>query len=175
MKDNLNRSLEWSRSAEGGFSVRPDEPGGAVQKGVSFLVFQEWRKKQGQPAPTLGDLKALTDEEAIELYTEMYAKPMRFDELPLGLDFCLLDISIMEGTRGAKLLLQLALDLPWPPSGKYDEPTLNAVAKCDVEKTIRLLGTLHYTKKFYSGNWQLYTGWGPRIRRRTAKAIEMIE
>lgn len=175
MKDNLNRSLEWSRSAEGGFAKRADEPGGAVNKGVSFLVFQEWRKKQGKPAPTLGDLQAITDEEAIDLYSDKYAKPIQFDDIPIGLDFALLDISIMEGVRGGLTLLQQALNLR-TVSGTFDMETRGALLHADVPTVIAKLTILQMNRKMHAASVDRFgKGWGDRIVRRYNKALEMID
>lgn len=174
MQGNLERSLVWCISNEGGFAIREDEPGGAVSKGVSMLVFQEWRAKQGKPPPTIEDLRNITDAETREIYTARYALPVRFDELPLGLDFVMLDIAIMEGARGSRRILQLALNI-LPPTGHYDLATWEAATTYDARATVLLLRTVHYTKKFYSKGWKRYPGWGGRILRRTVKALEMID
>jgi lysozyme family protein len=175
VKENLSTALDWSRSAEGGFAERKDEPGGAVNKGVSFLVFQEWRKKQGKPTPSLGDLKAITDEEALELYTDKFAKPIHFDDLPSGLDFAMLDIAIMEGVRGSLTLLQQALDLR-TVSGTFDMETRGALMKADVPATIAKLTILQMNRKMHAPSVDRFgKGWGDRIVRRYNKARELMQ
>jgi lysozyme family protein len=56
-------SIEYVLNDEGGFAERASEPGGAVNKGISMLVFREWRHSKGKPDPTLDDLRNLTDED----------------------------------------------------------------------------------------------------------------
>ncbi len=175
MKENLSSALDWVRSAEGGFAERKEEPGGAVNKGVSFLVFQEWRKKKGMPAPTLADLRAITDEEVLELYSDNYAKPIHFDELAPGLDFALLDIAVMEGVRGSLTLFQQALDLR-TVSGKWDMDTAGALLHADVRAVVAKLTILQMNRKMHSPSVDRFgKGWGDRIVRRYNRAMEKMQ
>jgi lysozyme family protein len=180
MQENLKPSLVWCRANEGGFALRPPlpdgtggEPGGAVNRGVSMLVLEEYCKKHGMPPPTIDDLRKLTDANADAIYEEMFAKPIRFDELPAGLDFVMLDTAIMEGVKGSILLLQQALDLK-SVTGALDIVTWQVVTRCDVQWTVAKLIILHMSKKMHSPSVSKFgPGWGDRIVRRTnhAKAI----
>jgi len=105
VKKNLATALGFVLNDEGGFAIRDAEPGGAVNKGVSFLVFTEWRKRNGQPPPQFDDLRDITTEEAMAIYETLYAKPIGFDDLPAGLDYAMLNAAVMEGVNGAKKLL----------------------------------------------------------------------
>ncbi len=174
MQANLQLALDWTRSNEGGFAIREDEPGGSVNRGVSMLVFREYRGKHGLPEPTLDDLRALTDDTASVIYEEKYAKPIHFDELPSGLDFALLDVAVMEGVRGSLLLLQQALDLR-TVSGMWDVQTWGAVTTCDVPATIAKLTVLQMNKKMHSISVDKFgKGWGDRIVRRYNRARELL-
>lgn len=97
MKKNWDRSVENILVWEGGWAERPNEPGGAVNKGISFQAFKEWRLAQGKPAPSFVDLKALSDEEAKAIYRQKYADPIKFDDLPPGYDYALLTAAVMTG------------------------------------------------------------------------------
>lgn len=175
MQDNLKLALDWTRSNEGGFALRADEPGGSVNRGVSMLVFREYRSKHGLLEPTVNDLRALTDEQATVIFEEKYAKPIHFDELPSGLDFALLDISVMEGVRGSLLLLQQALDLK-TVSGMWDVQTSGAVSTCDVPATIAKLTILQMNRKMHSPSVSKFgRGWGDRIVRRYNRARELLK
>jgi hypothetical protein len=102
MQKNLDVSLTYVLNDEGGYAERENEPGGACNKGISFLVFKEWRKKQGKPVPTFADLKAITEAEAKAIYTALFAKPLSFDSYPSGLDYVMLNTAVMQGVTGAK-------------------------------------------------------------------------
>jgi hypothetical protein len=102
MRENWERSVANILLWEGGWAERPNEPGGAVNKGVSFLAFQEWRKSIGAAVPSLTDLKALSTEEAKAIYKRKYADPIGFDNLPPGYDYALLTAAVMTGPNRGK-------------------------------------------------------------------------
>jgi lysozyme family protein len=51
--------LKW----EGGFSNDSIDSGGITMKGVTLSAFQEYQSKNGLPAPTVSDLKNISDKE----------------------------------------------------------------------------------------------------------------
>ena len=107
MQANLATAIGHILDDEGGFAQRAGEPGGAVNKGVSFLAFQIWRNAQRKPAPTFADLKALTVEEATAIYTANYAAKIGFNALPAGVDYAALDSAVNEGVAFTNALLTL--------------------------------------------------------------------
>lgn len=102
MKANWDRAVENILIWEGGWAERPNEPGGAVNRGISFTAFKEWRKAQGKPEPSFADLKAITKEEAKEIYRAKYAQRIDFDSLPPGYDYALLTAAVMTGPNYGK-------------------------------------------------------------------------
>ena len=60
--------LKW----EGDFVNDPDDLGGATCKGVCFKTYKLYRKRRGLPAPTIGDLIRLSDEEFTDILKTMY-------------------------------------------------------------------------------------------------------
>lgn len=101
MKENWKRALDFNLRWEGGWAERENEPGGAVNKGVSLLAFKEWRKRQGKPEPSKGDLAIITDEEVSAFYKDR-ADRIGFDDLPSGYDLAMFNASTMQGVTGAK-------------------------------------------------------------------------
>jgi lysozyme family protein len=99
---------------EGGFAERANEPGGYCNMGVSMTAFIEWRHGKGMPTPTPEDLKALTREEATELYWEKYAMPSGFADHPPGVDYVMFNTAIMQGVGGAHVLY-VAAGRGWKP------------------------------------------------------------
>lgn len=139
MKANWPRALSFNLAWEGGAAIRKEEPGGAVNKGVSLLAFQEWRKKHNRPKPTLDDLMKISDDEVSRFYRER-ADSIGFDKLPSGYDLALFNASTMQGVTGAL--------------------NLHAKAKGDIGHLI----ILHMQEKMVAPNIVKYgKGWGKRL------------
>ncbi|WP_448595653.1 glycoside hydrolase family 108 protein [Thermoflexus hugenholtzii] len=57
--------LEW----EGGYVNHPNDPGGATNMGITQATYNAWRREKGLPTQ---DVRALTPEEAREIYYQKY-------------------------------------------------------------------------------------------------------
>lgn len=66
---------------EGGFVNDPVDLGGATNKGVTMATFAAYRKKRGQPAPTIRDLKNISDADWHEIFKTMYWDRWKADEI----------------------------------------------------------------------------------------------
>lgn len=108
MKENLDRCFQLVLGSEGGFVNNPADPGGATRWGVTQRTLGAWRKR---PA-SIDDVKTLTQDEAVQIYSAQYAAPIRFDDLPSGLDLAVFDASINSGPNRAARLLQQTLGMP---------------------------------------------------------------
>jgi len=122
MKENRHKALDYIFQHEGGYAERAEEGGGAVNMGVTFAVFEAWRGK----GATWADLKAMTRSEAETIYGVQYLDPIHFDELPAGVDYCVLDAAVLGGVTGAIKLLQRGLRLE-PEDGHFGLRTRWAV------------------------------------------------
>ena len=60
--------LQW----EGGFVNDPDDLGGATNKGITIGTFTEYKKRKGQKAPTVTDLKNISDAEWHDVFKSLY-------------------------------------------------------------------------------------------------------
>lgn len=60
--------LQW----EGGFVNDPDDLGGATNKGITIGTFTEYRRKKGLKAPTVEDLKNISDAEWHDVFKSLY-------------------------------------------------------------------------------------------------------
>jgi lysozyme family protein len=95
---NRVRVMDFVYKDEGGFAIRALEPGGAVNMGISFARFEAWRKlKDPHKIVTFDDLRAMTREEATEIYAQFFFVPAHFDILPGGVDYSVLDPFINGG------------------------------------------------------------------------------
>jgi lysozyme family protein len=110
MKSNIEAALAFVFKDEGGYAERNTEGGGAVNRGVTFTVFSAWRLAKKSPA-SFADLKAMSQAEAADIYQAQYIKAISFEDLPKGIDYCVLDAAINGGVTGSLKLLQKALNL----------------------------------------------------------------
>lgn len=173
MQENLEQSLNFILSDEGGFALRAAEPGGSVNKGISMLVFDEWRVKQGKKPPSVDALRALSTAEAKEIYTEKFWTPLHGNDLPTGLDYAMLNTAVMEGVVGAVSLLQESMGLV--KTGHYNDVTWATLAKSDPKITTLELLVHHLNKKLHALSASKYgIGWGDRIVRVKNRAMEMM-
>nr|DAZ31778.1 MAG TPA: Lysozyme [Caudoviricetes sp.] len=69
--------LQW----EGGFVNDPDDLGGATNKGITIGAFTEYRRKKGLKAPTVNDLKNISDAEWQGVFKSLYWDRWRADEI----------------------------------------------------------------------------------------------
>ena len=69
--------LKW----EGGFVNDPDDLGGATNKGITIGTFTEYKKRKGQKAPTVTDLKNISDAEWHDVFKSLYWDRWKADEI----------------------------------------------------------------------------------------------
>jgi lysozyme family protein len=106
MKSNFENAMRLVLKSEGGWNESEHEHGGAVNRGVTFTVFSAYMAPK---AVTFADLKAMDEATAITIYRKQYAAICGFDDLPLGIDYCVLDAAVNGGVSGSIKLLQKAL------------------------------------------------------------------
>ena len=156
MKENLSLSLIYILNDEGGFAERKAEPGGAVNRGISLeALAEDWNKNKRKSIPTVNDLNNLSEEEAMRIYTDHYAKSIGFDDLPVPLDYVMLNTAVMEGITGANELLFLSK------------------AKTPIETAANML-IFQLAKKLKKPSRDKFgPGWADRIMRVWARARSM--
>lgn len=69
--------LQW----EGGFVNDPDDLGGATNKGITIGTFAEYKKRKGQKAPTVTDLKNISGAEWHDVFKSLYWDRWKADEI----------------------------------------------------------------------------------------------
>lgn len=69
--------LQW----EGGFVNDPDDLGGATNKGITIGTFTEYKKRKGLKAPTVDDLKNISDDEWHDVFKSLYWDRWKADEI----------------------------------------------------------------------------------------------
>jgi len=68
-------------SFEGGFANDKDDPGGATMKGITLNTYKAWRKAHGLPAPTVADLKDITEAEWDNVFKSLFWDKWRADDI----------------------------------------------------------------------------------------------
>lgn len=106
MKSNTQQVLRWIGLSEGGYVNDPRDPGGATDRGITQSTYDAWNKARGRPKrPVRGISKA----EAEEIIVAQYMTPVRFDELPSGIDYAVADFAVNSGPARAVKELQRVL------------------------------------------------------------------
>lgn len=144
--DAINRIL----SHEGGYVNDPRDPGGETKWGISKRSY-----------PTL-NIKALTREEAIELYRRDFWNPIQGWTFNEAVSFQLLDAAVNHGMGNAVRFIQRAVGVA--DDGHVGPITLREIkntSQCDL-----LLGINAERLEFYTklSTWTVYgKGWVRRV------------
>ncbi|MDB5849770.1 MAG: hypothetical protein JWP29_3522 [Rhodoferax sp.] len=127
---NLQPALILIFGSEGGYSNDANDPGGPTKYGITLATLTAWRKA----SQTEADVKALTLTEAQTIIASEYANPIRFNDLPSGLDYAVLDFAVNSGPATAAKVLQKLVDAT--PDGILGVKTLAAIATQDVSRLV---------------------------------------
>lgn len=122
MRDNLPTSLELMFGHEGGYSNVKTDRGGPTKYGITHTTLAAHR---GVKAVSADQVKALTRQEAEEIYRRSYWAQSGGDLLPTGLDYAVFDFGVNSGPARAVKELQAAVGVA--QDGIIGETTLNAV------------------------------------------------
>lgn len=111
---------------EGGFTNEAADPGGPTNFGITIAdARMYWR-----PAATAVDVQRMPKSVAEEIYRIHYAAPIRYDALPAGVDYSVLDYSINSGVGRAGKVLRRLVGLP-DNTSVVTTDVLDAVRKRD--------------------------------------------
>lgn len=93
------RAITHLLQVEGGYVNNPNDSGGETSFGISKRAY-----------PNV-DIRALTEQEAVGIYSRDYWEPLHGDSLPDAVSFALLDFAVNSGVGEAVRSLQRALYL----------------------------------------------------------------
>lgn len=113
----FDRALRFTLQWEGGLVDHPDDPGGLTKYGISQRAY-----------PHL-DIRALTKEQAAEIYRRDYWQAARCHELPDAVAVAHFDCAVHCGVGNAARMLQRAARVA--DDGKIGPVTLAAVKAAD--------------------------------------------
>lgn len=105
MRENEERSMMLIFHHEQGFVDNPKDPGGATNFGVTIKTLSAARGRSA----SVEDVRNLTKSEARLILSNSYYRPVRFAELPSGLDHAVADFAVNSGPARAVKELQRVL------------------------------------------------------------------
>lgn len=131
MRDNFKQVMDWIGISEGGYVNHPRDPGGATDRGITQRTYDAYCDRHGlKRQPVRGIGKATAE----EILASQYFAPVRFDDLPSGLDYAVADYAVNSGVSRAAKALQRIVGVT--PDGVIGEITLAAVAGRDTADLI---------------------------------------
>lgn len=133
--------LKW----EGGYVNDPDDLGGATNKGVTFKTYKFYRMRRGLPAPTIADLKNLSDEEFTDILKTLFWGQCKADYIESqSVANALVDWAWNSGTITAIKEVQKVLGVK--ADGIVGNITLSAI---NSESPLPLFGKIQSARKAY--------------------------
>lgn len=169
MDANLPAALELIRRHEGGYVNHPADPGGCTNLGITLATY----RAHGHPRATCAELRRLTWEGAADIYRRAYWNLVRADELPAGVDLCVMDTAVNSGPQRAVWLLQDALGRP---RGRLNNDLVARAWAADPAALI-----VDYSRVRLAWLRQLKTfrtfgrGWTRRVHLTRDAALELLE
>lgn len=116
---------------EGGYVDNPADPGGATNRGITRGVFQANARALLGVAPSLDNLRALTEPQAAALYKALYWDRIDADAIALQpLAEIVFDFYVNAGFHAISLLQRL-LGPPLASDGLFGPDTLKALEDAD--------------------------------------------
>lgn len=152
---------------EGGYTNHPSDPGGPTNFGITLADYRKYVNASG----TAEDVRRMAKSTAEDIYRKHYAKPLRYDDLPAGVDYAVLDYGINSGIgRSGKVLRRVCglSDSDW----HVTDDVLAAVAKRNPQAVIIAIcdERLRFLKQLRT--WPVFgAGWGRRVSEVRALAL----
>lgn len=174
MRDNWPRAVSLLLVSEGSeLNVGGSEPGGASRYGVSVAALSDLHGRLGLPPVTVKTIENLVEAQAGDFYQQVTARACRFDDLSVGVDYAMLDITANLGPSGGAWLLQNVLG-QWPLNSTISDATVLAASLVDPKILVYALGAAWMAKKRESSGWSKSGhGWTNRMVRVRGDALAM--
>jgi lysozyme family protein len=175
MRENWERSVALLFDSEGReLTVGGSEPGGASKLGVSVAALTDFRKSRGLGPASIDMVSSLTETDAAEFYQSVTARAIRFDELPPGVDYAMLDVTANLGPSGGPWLAQCVLGV-WPQGNVMTGYMVAGLNDMPAEAAVYAITGAWLAKKRESSSWgRAGHGWTNRMTRVRGDALKMI-
>lgn len=130
MKDTYEQAIAQVFKDEGGYSNDKGDRGGPTNWGITIHDARTYWKHDA----TAQDVKNMPKTVAEDIYRRHYALPLRYNELPAGLDYAVLDYGINSGISRSASVLQSLVGVN--QDGLIGPVTLAAVSKVNTNDII---------------------------------------
>ena len=170
MKSNFDKCLAMLLEHEGGYVNDPMDNGGMTNLGVTRRVYEDWMDRP----VTEQEMRDLTPDDVAPIYRKNYADPIRFDDLPSGLDWAVLDWCVNSGKSRPSKAVQRAVGAT--QDGAIGNQTLGLVAEKDPKFIIDYVYTVR--QAFYESldDYKHFgRGWSRRNTETLHQAMKMAE
>lgn len=152
---------------EGGYSNHPNDPGGATNWGITINDARAYWK----PHATPNDVRNMPRVVAEEIYRHKYAAPVRYDQLPAGFDYSVLDFGINSGVGRA---IPYAASILGAPGAKIDALVPLAAAYPNKIELIQKYWAKRLSFLKQLRIWSTFgKGWGRRVATGEALAVKL--
>lgn len=152
---------------EGGYTNDPVDPGGATNWGITIIDARKYWK----PDATANDVKNMPKSVAASIYRKHYANPMRYDDLPAGFDYSVLDAAINSGVGRAPIWAGKALGITVK---NINDVVIPANIAKDKVKIIQKYWQVRLAfLQGLSTYWRFGKGWTRRVTSGEAAAVKM--
>jgi len=153
---------------EGGYGWNRKDPGGPTKYGITCFDLAEHRgQKMDSMERWAPIVKAMSKAEAEEIYRTKYAAALRYDDLPAGVDACMMDYGVNSGIGRPVLVAKRLLKLSGGSTSRVDQTLLDAIKKVDPvwfinQMCAERLAFMHAIKG--GASWAEFgKGWGARV------------
>jgi lysozyme family protein len=151
---------------EGGYGWNPKDTGGPTKYGITCFDLAEHRGQRMNSMTTWAPLvRAMTLDEAEQIYATKYAAAIRYNDLPAGVDCEMLDYGVNSGATRPIRVVRAILGVPGP--AVMDQKLLDAIRKTSPAKLISDISAerLHFMHAIRGGSaWAEFGGgWGARV------------
>ena len=155
---------------EGGYTNDAADPGGPTNWGITIDDARAYWK----PGATADDVRNMPKSVAEDIYAAHYAAPLRYDDLPTGVDYAVLDYGINSGIgRAARVLQQL---VGVNADGVIGAETLAAMAKRDPAALVNAICDERLAFLQALSTWPVFgVGWGRRVAEVRVLALHFID
>lgn len=160
MRDTYEEVMSRVFEDEGGYTNDPSDPGGPTNWGITIGDARHYWKSSA----TAADVRSMPKSVAEAIYAAHYAQPVRYDDLPPGVDYAVFDYGINSGIyRGAKVLQEY---VGVKEDGNIGDLTVAAAQKApDPAKLIVQIYDERLRYLMGLRTWHIFGGgWGRRIR-----------
>jgi lysozyme family protein len=158
-RSNYERCFAFTLRYEGGYVNHPRDPGGATNLGITKRVLEGHR---GRPV-SIAEVKALTKDEAGEIYRKNYWRAVRGDDLPSGVDLVVWDYGVNSGPSRAIKAMQRALKVR--VDGHVGAATIAAANEAD---PVQLVEAICKERQRFVRSLKTYSTFGKGWERRIA-------